>query len=303
VGNLESVLTQQRVSRYARRKKYIHWSDPDMAAPIYAENNIRIMSLANNHSMDFDHPGLKSTLAAGDRHGIEFFGAGSTPDEAAEAFELAVDVADQQLKLAIFPGFEFRGRYQKEFSFYATENSPGVSVLDQSSVERITNYRKHNPEVFIIVYPHWGKNYKWRSTDQQKLAHELIDAGANLILGHGAHRAQEVERYKGQWIVYNLGNFMFNSPGRYQKLKQAPISFAAMLELGNRNPVRPLGLRIYPLITDNRVTKYQSRPVTGDEFATVQAVIRGTDSDVDFSEDQIGRDELGWFFTLPIRND
>lgn len=50
-----------------------------------------------------------------------------------------------------------------------------------------------------------------------RLAHDLVDAGADLILGHHPHVLQSVEHYKGAWIVYSLGNFLFDNSGAWQR--------------------------------------------------------------------------------------
>jgi poly-gamma-glutamate synthesis protein (capsule biosynthesis protein) len=63
----------------------------------------------------------------------------------------------------------------------------------------------------VIVYPHWGIEYKTGPTAAQKrLAHQMIDAGADMIIGNHAHWAGAMEVYKGKPIWYELGNFVFD---------------------------------------------------------------------------------------------
>ena len=63
----------------------------------------------------------------------------------------------------------------------------------------------------MVVSLHWGEEYKTLSNDREReLAHRLIDAGADIIVGHHPHVRQEVERYNGGWIIYSLGNFVFD---------------------------------------------------------------------------------------------
>ena len=58
---------------------------------------------------------------------------------------------------------------------------------------------------------HWGEEYQHRATDLQvQMGHELIEAGADVIIGHHPHVDQEIERYKNGWIIYSLGNFIFD---------------------------------------------------------------------------------------------
>ncbi|HFC36337.1 MAG TPA: hypothetical protein ENJ49_01525, partial [Candidatus Moranbacteria bacterium] len=64
---------------------------------------------------------------------------------------------------------------------------------------------------FIVVYSHWGREYKLVNSErQQKLAHQFIDAGADLIIGAHPHVVQPIEIYKNKAIFYSLGNFVFD---------------------------------------------------------------------------------------------
>ena len=62
-----------------------------------------------------------------------------------------------------------------------------------------------------MVSMHWGAEYKARATDVQvELGQKIIDMGADVIIGHHPHVDQEIERYGGGWIIYSLGNFIFD---------------------------------------------------------------------------------------------
>ncbi len=64
---------------------------------------------------------------------------------------------------------------------------------------------------FLIINIHWGKEYKHQfNKNQEKVAHALIDAGADLIIGHHPHIVQGIEIYKEKAIFYSLGNFIFD---------------------------------------------------------------------------------------------
>ena len=90
-------------------------------------------------------------------------------------------------------------------------------------------YKMANPDIFIVIYPHWGGNYKPVSDVQKAFAHNWIDAGADIVIGHGAHTIQEIEQYKGKWIFYNIGNFIFNALGRYSSTGAKPYSLMVKL--------------------------------------------------------------------------
>ena len=175
-----------------------------------ARHNIRVVSLANNHALDYSLPGLQQTIKHLERHGIVVFGAGLSETQAANPHRLEIYLGDNIIRMAILGGYWYRKSYDSRYKFYARGKSGGVRVLnDDSFAKQIRILKQTDPDMFIVVFPHWGKNYRWRSQEQISLAHALIDAGADLIIGHGAHVFQEIEQYHDRWIIYNLGNFVF----------------------------------------------------------------------------------------------
>lgn len=258
ISNLETPLTDLEESPLEDQKSYVHWSDTAKATKAYKKANITVFSLANNHSMDYGTEGLEQTLETLEENQMTAFGAGLTEDEAMEPYIYG--------DIAVIASFEFKESYDEEYNFYADENTAGVNQLSVVQItEQIQTLREENPDYFIIIFPHWGDNYSDANTNQKLLAHQLIDAGADLILGHGAHIMQEVESYKDKWVIYSIGNFMFNSPGRYEKYDLEPYSLIArIVELGQRK-----FLQLYPIYTDNTVTNYQSRFATEEEFEEV----------------------------------
>lgn len=77
------------------------------------------------------------------------------------------------------------------------------------AIELVKNNATNNQQDIVLI--HWGIEYKEsNSVDQQKLAHELINAGADLIIGHHPHVVQNIERYNNKFIFYSLGNFIFD---------------------------------------------------------------------------------------------
>jgi poly-gamma-glutamate synthesis protein (capsule biosynthesis protein) len=93
---------------------------------------------------------------------------------------------------------------------WATEDLPGTAPLlaevMREDVERL------RPEVdFIVVMPHWGIEYVAEPEPEQvELAHALMDAGADLVVGNHAHWPKGIEVYKGKPIFYGTGNFLFD---------------------------------------------------------------------------------------------
>jgi hypothetical protein len=105
---------------------------------------------------------------------------------------------------------------------------------------------------------------------QRKYAEQFAAAGADLVIGHGAHMMQEIEQVSGRWVVYGIGNGVFNSNGEYDRRGLAPFSlFAQIVVSSSRTEVR-----LYPLYCDNLKTDWQPRFVTEVEFEQVVGILR-----------------------------
>lgn len=302
VVNLETPLTLP-LTDSGREKPIFHWARPFKTAETLKRYGVRSVGLANNHTLDYGTRGLDITLKTLRQSDIIYFGAGHTAAEASRPLEKSFHTGEQEINVAIFPGFGYRRSYDERYRFYATDEEPGVALLDpEKAAVEFEKIRRNNPDTIIIVYPHWGSNYRWRSASQQKTAHHLIDAGADLIIGHGAHMFQQVERYREKWVVYGLGNFVFNSPGRYGRIESAhPYSLIAMVILEPEDKGFTGEVRLYPIMSDNRRTGYKSRFVSGEEFLEVLALLEqnckpwGLPSLI-----TTGADRFGPFLSLPL---
>jgi poly-gamma-glutamate capsule biosynthesis protein CapA/YwtB (metallophosphatase superfamily) len=303
IANLETPLTDLEHSPLHGKKEYVHWSDVEKAPRALLEHNLRVMSLANNHTLDYGHEGLRQTREALIRNGISFFGAGLDAEEADRPFTRALSIGGQSLNLAVFGAFEVRRKYLFDYSFYAEADAPGVSRLKAPDLpRRIEQLKRDDANAFVIVFPHWGYNYFWRTQKQTRLAHELIDAGADLIVGHGAHMLGEIERYGGAWIVYSLGNFVFNSEGDYARAGAHPYSLVARMTLSTASGGLSRSLRLYPILSDNTLTQYQPRFVTPAEFEAVMALLVEHSPEGERLRDQAitGRDDAGLYLELAL---
>jgi len=80
----------------------------------------------------------------------------------------------------------------------------------QKQITSLIKAAKPSVDLVIVSY-HWGKEYMYQPNNLQvKRGHTAIDAGADLVIGHHPHCIESVEKYKGKWIVYSLGNFVFD---------------------------------------------------------------------------------------------
>lgn len=100
---------------------------------------------------------------------------------------------------------------KNEIIFLAFNKTFPFNCSDREILEIVRKIKNSQPKKFLVVIFHWGEEYQLKSSIVQKnLAHQLIEAGANLIIGSHPHVVQEIEEYKGKLIFYSLGNFIFD---------------------------------------------------------------------------------------------
>jgi poly-gamma-glutamate capsule biosynthesis protein CapA/YwtB (metallophosphatase superfamily) len=170
--------------------------------PILTQGGIDGVTLANNHILDAGVPGLEETLGHLDEAGISYAGAGANLDATREPmiFDLGgIEVG--VLSYQNVPSYEWA---------WATEDIPGTAPLQEDAVRE--DIERLRPEVdLLVVMPHWGIEYTAPPEPEQvELAHAMVDAGADLIVGNHAHWAKGIEIYDGKPVFYGTGNFLFD---------------------------------------------------------------------------------------------
>ena len=182
-------------------KKFSFRFEP-VAAIALKNSGLDIVSLANNHMLDWGQESLCETTKHLDEVAVQYVGAGCNNEDA----EAPVIVNLGNTKIAFLAYTEF---YK---GAHATSERAGMSEFNMTKItERIRNLKKEQEIDVVMVSMHWGEEYKSRSnTFQVTTGHALIDAGADVILGHHPHVDQEIERYHNGWIIYSLGNFIFD---------------------------------------------------------------------------------------------
>lgn len=207
VVNLECPFTT-RTEKIA--KNFNFRARPELVASLEA-GGVDLVSLANNHLMDYGAEGLYETQATLDAAKIPYFGAGRNLTQARAPAIVEV----KGIKLA-FLGYFFLGdRNIEPKEVIATDETPGVAghhtdlELMQSWVEADIRAAKEKAD-FVIPFFHWGREGKPTPEPYQiTLAHAAIDAGAAAVIGSHPHVLQGMESYKGAPIIYSLGNFVF----------------------------------------------------------------------------------------------
>jgi poly-gamma-glutamate synthesis protein (capsule biosynthesis protein) len=204
-GNLEMTLTE----RGMRAEKDFTFRAPPSYAAALSRAGIDVMSLANNHSLDYGAVGLDDSLAALTAAGIRATGAG--PNAAAAARPTSLEV--NGLRVAVLAFAKFGNDSVSGFqaiSFAAAASTPGVAWAAPETVGAAVAQAAAVHDV-VIVSMHWGGEYQDAVSDEQRqLARAAVDAGAHLVLGHGPHVLQGWERIGKSLVVYSLGNFVFD---------------------------------------------------------------------------------------------
>ena len=193
VGNLESSMISQD-----RRRKLANLHSTLFLRQFILKQGIKIVSLANNHVMDYGKEGLQKLLDFLKKSEIYHCGAGTNLSQATKPLEVRI-----RNKKWVFVSFA----WPLIQSVPARDNRAGVAPLDRDLMVRtIRKLREKNDEICVLC--HWGYEYeKFPLPAHRTLAHVLIDTGATVIIGHHPHVIQGVEYYKGRMIAYSLGNF------------------------------------------------------------------------------------------------
>ncbi len=183
-----------------------------------AAAGIDVVSMANNHALDFGRTRLASTLRAArsaaaaepplsvvgiGRDADHAFGPALSEVEGTVVATLAASVADQD------PTADRTGQWA------ATADRGGVAdAIDPARL--LDGVRRADERADVVVaYLHWGvQGERCPSRDQQALAGRLVDAGADVVVGTHAHQLQGDGRLGRGYVAYGLGNFAWYSPGR-----------------------------------------------------------------------------------------
>lgn len=161
---------------------------------------IDVVTLANNHFGNQGQQGMADTFDLLSENKIEYIGAGKNLSEAHEGKIIEANGIK----------FGFLGYAYPDDLYVASENKSGLANMDTLLAKKDVAEFKKQVDV-LIVEMHAGIEYVNTPNKQQKdFAHGVIDAGADLVIGHHPHWVQITEVYKGKPILYSLGNLIFD---------------------------------------------------------------------------------------------
>ena len=175
-----------------------------------------IVTVANNHALDYGTDALLDTCDTLDNAGILHVGAGKNLEEAKQP-----QIIEKNGKKI---GFLGASRVFPTGGWAAEPSHPGMlSAYDTASVAQEIQKVKKECD-YLVVYVHWGIERKTQpEAYQREMGHQYIDAGADLVVGSHPHVLQGIEPYNGKWILYSLGNFVFGSSIPETMLVQASV--------------------------------------------------------------------------------
>ncbi len=188
----------------APNKQYTFRVDPKKVSMLQ-EMSIDLVTLANNHALDYGRDALLDSIDTLDSAGILHVGAGK--DQSAAEAPVYVTLKGRTL------AFIGATRVMPESDWAAASDRAGMlSAYDGGErLCRVISEAKQQAD-FVIVYMHWGIERAEEPNDvQTTLAHRIVDAGADLVIGAHPHVLQGLEYYKDVLIAYSLGNFVFGS--------------------------------------------------------------------------------------------
>lgn len=173
---------------------------------VFEEMGVDVVSLANNHAMDYGTEALLDTFDALDETGIPYAGAGTDKERAEEAIFLERG----QRTVGILSA----SRVIPVVDWNIENRQPGMLCTYDSAALKAAIERTRPQCDYLVVYVHWGVEYQAHPEEYQRtLAQTYIDAGADLVVGSHPHVPQGIEYYRGKPIVYSLGNFIFSAAG------------------------------------------------------------------------------------------
>ena len=177
--------------------------------PLAKANNRTIATLANNHVCDYGFTGMRDTIKYLKDAGITPMGAGENASDAHKS--VTQNINNRDITVLNYMDSNNFAEYDYQSLPYANDSSPGYSAYNSEDAKKQISEARANGSDFIMVSMHFGNEYSMSpNTDQEKIAHELIDYGADIVVGAHPHVPQGVEMYKGKPICYSLGNFMFD---------------------------------------------------------------------------------------------
>lgn len=229
VVNLEGPLT---VSNNMRPERPYNFRGRPEYAQILALGGVDCANLANNHIKDFGRVGVEETISALSGVGIASFG-------------------HDEMHIAEVKGIKIGLIGLTEWEYTPGEIRSRVRAAREQCD-------------LLIVSMHWGEELRYDATPTQvKCAHALVDAGADLVLGHHSHVLGGIERYKDRYIAYGLANFCFG--GNKNPSDKRTLILQSAFQMSVDGTLEGIDLNILPctVSSSSSANDYRPTPASG----------------------------------------
>ncbi|MFQ6049422.1 MAG: CapA family protein [Candidatus Paceibacterales bacterium] len=192
-----------------------------------------ILSVANNHIFDYGRAAMEDTFLRLREVGIDYIGGGFDEKEAYSP--IIKEIGDTKIALLAYTnlGSEYWG---------AKDGRSGIAWLKREKMEEDIKKAKNQSDLVIVSF-HYGEEYYLEPTFFQiSISKGAIDTGADLVIGHHSHVVQKVEKYRGGFIAYSLGNFVFDQGLSQETMKG--LLLEVIIEDNKIKEVLPLEIKI-----------------------------------------------------------
>ncbi len=202
--NLESPISDQNGETESPNSNFIFCAPP-VAATVLKQGGVTIVSTANNHAFDYSLPGLRETIQTLEHERIQHVGT------SADSVGRVPPVVLRHNGIAA--GF----LAYTQFVNVAGSWEGRIAVFDSVRARRDIRLLKQKSDLVIVSF-HGGKEYAEEPDPKTKRQLEsLVNAGADIVVGHHPHVPQGIEVLNGKVIFYSLGNFIFNQSSPWAK--------------------------------------------------------------------------------------
>jgi poly-gamma-glutamate synthesis protein (capsule biosynthesis protein) len=256
--NLECAISDQG-SPWTKSPKVFHFRSEAKNVAVLKAAGIDTVSLANNHTLDFNYPAFFDTLEILDRSGIAHSGAGANFFEASRAAMAEVHGVNIGLLSFTDNQPDWEATINRAGIFYVPVDSPDARADALLELVHVTKDQVN----FLIVSAHWGPNWgRLPPVEHIELAKKLIEAGADVVFGHSAHVFRGVEFHLGRPIIYSGGDFIDDYAVDCDERND--WSFIFILELEGERLHR---LRLHPTV----IRCFQAQIAEGEEARAIAA--------------------------------
>ncbi|MER7754544.1 CapA family protein [Kitasatospora sp. NPDC097643] len=258
VLNLETAIT----GRGAPEAKTYTFRTSPKALSVLKDSGVDIVSMANNHAVDFGADGLADTLAAKDSSPIPVIGVGHNAKEAYAPYVTTV----RGVKVAVVAASQVEDITNQKWR--AGANKPGIaSALDVPALVKAVEAAKQQAPV-VLVYLHWGEEGKACPTSAQTaVAKKLATAGATAVVGTHAHTMVGSGMLGNTYVGYGFGNFLWYGTSNYAFSNETGVTTLTLTRDG-----KVTGEAFTPATIDDKGVPV---PVTG---AAAEAALKRRDS-------------------------